>query len=245
MSVVLASVLGVNRTDRLYAIVEDLRSIAPRRRSARELAARYEVSMRTIERDISALQQADVPIYADVGRHGGYALDKSMSLPPLNFTPAEAVAVAVALSRADSTPFASAANGAIRKIVTAMSARDAAAARDLANRVRLFDRPDEEPRSVPSVIQDAIVARQVLRLTYADKDGTHTEREVEPVLFMTGPGRHWYLIAWCRLRQAERAFRIDRIVQAETTREPAPPHAYEDFANCIPDLIPRSPLLDA
>src|SRR5262245_60548879 len=200
---------AVNRTDRLYAIVEELRSVAPRRRSARELAARYEVSVRTIERDISALQQADVPIFADVGRRGGFALDKSMSLPPLNFTAAEAVAVAVSLSRADSTPFAAAAKGAIRKIVTAMSARDAAAARELAAHVRVFERPDDESRTVPSGIQDAIVARQVLRIRYTDKDGAVTEREIEPVLFMTADGPHWYLIAWCRLREAIRAFRVD------------------------------------
>ena len=57
----------VNRTDRLYALVEELRACAPRRRSARELALLYEVSTRTIERDIGALQQARVPIYADAG----------------------------------------------------------------------------------------------------------------------------------------------------------------------------------
>ena len=87
----------MNRTDRLYALVEDLRAISPRCRSARDLARRFEVSARTIERDIGALQQAGVPIYAEPGRRGGYALEKSMSLPPLNFTPAEAVAVAIAL----------------------------------------------------------------------------------------------------------------------------------------------------
>ena len=57
----------VNRTDRLYALVEELRACAPRRRSARELASLYEVSARTIERDIGALQQAGVPIYAMPG----------------------------------------------------------------------------------------------------------------------------------------------------------------------------------
>jgi predicted DNA-binding transcriptional regulator YafY len=239
LSVPLANV----RTDRLYAIVEELRAVAPGRRSARQLAARYEVSVRTIERDIDALLQAGVPIYADVGRHGGYTLDKSMTLPPLNFTPAEAVAVAVALSRADSTPFAAAARGAVHKIVTAMSAHDAAAARELANRVRVFERPGEEPRTVPAVIQDAIVDRQVLRLIYVDRAGAHTQREVEPVMFMTAAGRHWYLIAWCRLRRDARAFRIDRIVQAEATGEPAPEHSYEDFAPCLPDLVSRAPAL--
>jgi predicted DNA-binding transcriptional regulator YafY len=58
---------NVNRTDRLYALVEELRACAPRRRSARELASLYEVSARTIERDIGALQQAGVPIYAMPG----------------------------------------------------------------------------------------------------------------------------------------------------------------------------------
>jgi predicted DNA-binding transcriptional regulator YafY len=203
--------------------------------------------VRTIERDIDALLQAGVPIYADVGRHGGYTLDKAMTLPPLNFTPAEAVAVAVALSREDGSPFAAAARGAVHKIVSAMSARDAAAARELANRVRVFERLerlDDEPRSVPAVIQDAIVGRQVLRLTYVDRAGVRTERAVEPVLFMTAAGRQWYLIAWCRLRQGARAFRVDRIVQAAATGEPAPEHSYEDFAPVIPDLVGRAPALD-
>ena len=77
----------VNRTDRLYALVEELRAVAPRPRSARWLANRFEVSARTIERDISALQQSGVPVWADTGRSGGYCLDKERSLPPVNFMP--------------------------------------------------------------------------------------------------------------------------------------------------------------
>jgi predicted DNA-binding transcriptional regulator YafY len=84
--------------DRLYALVEELRAVAPQGRSARQLAERFEVSKRTIERDISALQQAGVPISTQPGRRGGYVLDKAMSLPPLNFTPGEVAAVSVMLS---------------------------------------------------------------------------------------------------------------------------------------------------
>jgi predicted DNA-binding transcriptional regulator YafY len=87
----------VNRTDRLYALVEQLRAVSPRPRSARWLADTFEVSTRTIERDIAALQQSGVPIWAEPGRTGGYVLDRAHSLPPLNFTPQEAAAIAVAL----------------------------------------------------------------------------------------------------------------------------------------------------
>ena len=68
----------MNRTDRLYALVEELRAVAPR--PARQLAGRYEVSTRTIERDILALQEAGVPIYAVAGRGGGYVIDKALTL---------------------------------------------------------------------------------------------------------------------------------------------------------------------
>ena len=95
----------MNRTDRLYALVEEMRAVAPRPRSARWLAGRFEVSVRTVERDISALQQSGVPIYAEPGRTGGYCLDKARTLPPVNLTPGEAVAMALALRRLEGTPF--------------------------------------------------------------------------------------------------------------------------------------------
>jgi predicted DNA-binding transcriptional regulator YafY len=235
----------VNRTDRLYALVEELRACAPRRRSARELAALYEVSARTIERDIGALQQAGVPIYADAGRSGGYTVDKSLTLPPLNFSPAEAVAVAVALALAQVNigPFDGAARSAVRKIVAAMSGPDVVAARDLAGRVRLLEPVvAPEPVPVPSVIEQAIVARRVLWICYLDRHGNLTERDVEPVVFMAGPSG-WYLVGWCRVRDAVRCFRVDRIQQAEVTGVTAAPRAFEEIAPCVPDLAARTPAL--
>jgi predicted DNA-binding transcriptional regulator YafY len=211
----------VNRTDRLYALVEELRAVAPRPRSARWLAGRFEVSARTVERDISALQQAGVPVYAEPGRTGGYCLDKARTLPPVNLTPAEAVAMAVALRRLAGTPFQASAGTALRKLVAAMQVDDAAAARDLAGRIHLFGEADATP-AVPRMVADALSARRVLRIGYVDRAGVTTMREIEPLGYV-GKASVWYLVAWCRLRGAVRPFRTDRITSISVTAEvPAP-----------------------
>jgi predicted DNA-binding transcriptional regulator YafY len=211
----------MNRTDRLYALVEEMRAVAPRPRSARWLAGRFEVSVRTVERDISALQQSGVPIYAEPGRTGGYCLDKARTLPPVNLTPAEAVAMAVALRRLADTPFRSTAGSALRKLVAAMQGDDAAAARDLASRIHLLGDAGTTP-AMPRIVADALDARRVLRIGYQDRAGTTTTREVEPLGYV-GKATHWYLVGWCRRRDALRAFRTDRITSVAATAEvPAP-----------------------
>src|SRR4030095_12440182 len=73
----------MNRTDRLYALVEELRATAPRPRSAQRLAERFEVAVRTIQRDLLALQEAGVPIWATPGPGGGYTIDPRPPPPPL------------------------------------------------------------------------------------------------------------------------------------------------------------------
>jgi predicted DNA-binding transcriptional regulator YafY len=231
------SVRAVNRTDRLYALVEELRACAPRRLSARELAARFEVSARTVERDISALQQAGVPVYADVGRTGGYTLDKSRTLPPLNFSPAEAVAIAITLSRAEGSPYGRSARTALHKILSVMPAMDGAAARELADRIRFLS-PAEQvgPASVPAVLEEAVAARRVVRIEYTDRSEQVTERTVEPVAFAAG-ARCWYFIGWCRLRGEGRVFRTDRIRRAVLLDEPAPHRGFEELACDVPDDV--------
>lgn len=233
----------MNRTDRLYALVEELRAVAPRPRSARQLAGRYEVSTRTIERDVLALQESGVPIYAMAGRCGGYVIDKALTLPPLNFTAAEMVAIAVSLARAESTPFAAAMRSALRKVVAVASAAQTAEAGQLAEAVRLIEsgRPGETGGAGPAVplaIQEAITARHVLRLSYRDRRDVMTSREVEPVAF-AGTRTHWYLVAWCRLRDGARAFRMDRIQAAVDTGEPAPRRSYGDLGTDIPNALVR------
>lgn len=227
----------MNRTDRLYAIVEELRAAAPGRRSARALADRFEVSVRTVERDVNALQQAGVPIYADTGRGGGYALDKTRTLPPMNFTPAEAVAVGIALGQAGGAPFARSARTALLKIVAAMSAADGAEARKLAERIHFLVHEKQDDRaSVPAVVEEAVAVRQVIRLAYVDRNGAETERDVEPVAFVSGV-RDWYLIGWCRLRESPRLFRVDRIQRASLLEEIAPSRDFSEMAPRVPDLV--------
>jgi predicted DNA-binding transcriptional regulator YafY len=244
----------VNRTDRLYALVEELRAVAPRSRSARQLAGRYEVSTRTIERDILALQESGVPVYAVTGRRGGYVIDKARTLPPLNFTAAEMVAMAASLAWAEATPFASAMRSALRKVLAAAPPGQTAQAAELADRVRLIEtgppgRQGPRPgaaagpgaaEGVPPAlaIQEAITARHVLRLRYRDRHDVMTCRDVEPVAF-AGTRAHWYLVGWCRLRQETRAFRVDRIHAAADTGEPAPHRSYGDLDVDIPDALVR------
>jgi predicted DNA-binding transcriptional regulator YafY len=229
--------------------------------------------MRTIERDILALQEAGVPVDAQAGRHGGYVIDKTRTLPPVNFTAAEMVAISVSLAGAEGTPFAFATRSALRKVLAVAPAGQLAEAAQLMDRIRLIGTgrparsgprpagaagPDatagvpaaEEaaarPASgqaaamVPMAIQEAITARHVLQLDYRDRDDVVTVREVEPVAF-AGTRAQWYLLAWCRLREAARAFRVDRILAAVDTGEPAPDRSYADLDVDIPHALVRVP----
>lgn len=220
----------MNRTDRLYALVEELRAVSPRPRSATWLATRFEVAERTIRRDVGALQQAGVPIYAETGRRGGYVVDKAHTLPPVNITPREAVATAVALAALVDTPFAEAARSALRKLVAVMPRADLDAALQVAERIRVTAPADpEDPAPAPHVLrvaEDAVLSRAVLDIEYVDQHGTASQRLVEPVGLL-GSGRQWYLVGWCRLRRDERQFRLDRMRHATSTGEVAPRRALD------------------
>ena len=213
----------MNRIDRLYALVEELRAAGPRGRTAQRLAAHFEVSVRTIERDLSALGQAGVPLATKQGRTGGYTLDRSMSLPPLNFTPREAAAVAVALSRSQHVLFTRDARSAMQKIVAAMPERALEEARATARKVRLLVQPVPDPDAeIAETIWRALRNNHVLRIRYIDVGGIETERVVEPQHVVVGPNGS-YLTAFCHLRGDDRVFRLDRITRAERIPSLPPP----------------------
>lgn len=222
----------VNRTDRLYALAEELRAAGMRGRTSEWLARRFEVSARTIKRDVSALQHAGAPIWAQPGPGGGYVLDRSASLPPLNFTAAEAVALAVALAAGPALPFAADGRNALAKVLAGMTAAERNRATALGSRVWMRGAGPGRPR-LAHVLDEAVRRHVVLSVGYVGSTGDRTTRAVEPVALARNSG-HWYLLGHCRLRNGPRWFRVDRIRTARLTTEAAPHHDPATFAGVPP-----------
>ncbi|MEV5710769.1 WYL domain-containing protein [Actinoallomurus sp. NPDC052274] len=232
----------MTRTDRLLALVEELRAGAPRPFSAGELAGRLKVGERTIERDVEELREAGVPIKADATGTGWF-LDTVGTLPPVVLSPAEAVALATAVGRDGASPFAPSGRTALLKMVAAMSTAEAPEDRRLAERIRGLILDGAPGVSAAAVVEEAVATRRVVRFAYAGRDGTRTEREVEPAALVAG-ARDWHLIGWCRLRGAPRIFRVDRIRQAALLEEIAPPRDYSRATPHVSDLLAAALRLD-
>ncbi|HZH25798.1 MAG TPA: YafY family protein [Azospirillaceae bacterium] len=202
----------MRRADRLFDIVQLLRG--GRLRTAQEIAARLEVSVRTIYRDIDALAASGVPIEGERGV--GYVLRGPMLLPPLSFTETElqALALGARLVRAWADPeLAQAAEEVLAKVdaVTSPDRRDALWRRDL----RAFGlRMGPDLRTRLARLRRAVRGRHKVRLRYADANGAVTTRVVRP-LGLEAWGHAWTLTAWCELRADFRAFRLDRMAAAE------------------------------
>jgi predicted DNA-binding transcriptional regulator YafY len=227
--------LSVNRTDRLYALAEELRAAEGRPRTAAWLAERFEVTVRTVKRDVSALQQAGTPVWSTAGPGGGYGLDPAATLPPLTFTPGEAAAIAVALSARSSLPFGPDGRSALTKVLGAMPEAPRRAAEELAGRVWIRDGGAREP--VARAIDEALRANRVLVIDYADAQGRRTERRpVEPMALALERDQA-YLLAWCRRRRAGRWFRLDRISAAHVTTEAAPARDVAEVFGPIPEGV--------
>ncbi|MDQ0746059.1 putative DNA-binding transcriptional regulator YafY [Streptomyces africanus] len=212
----------MNRTARLYALVEELRAAAPRPLTVAALATRFEVGTRTVQRDLQSLMRSGVPVRSLPGRGGGWSIDRQMTLPPIRFTADEALALTAALASADaSTPYAGAARSAAQKIMASMAGPASAAARELA--ARIVTLPTDGDSAIRTAVERAVTDSMVLRLSYTDAAGRVSDRVVEPAGLLTTEGR-WYLIAWCRTRRAGRGFRLDRIAVACPTGEQARHH---------------------
>lgn len=209
----------MKRAERLYALVDLLRAArAPR--SASRLAREFDVSTRTIERDIRSLQLSGVPIYADQGVQGGYSILREYSLPPLNLTASEAVAVLAGLAVLESSPYLAAARTARAKVQAVVADDSRAHLDDALASIRIVDPSRAHQEAVPlESLRDAVDGRRVVHLTYrsADSDDT-TVRDVETMGLLRGDDS-WMLVGWCRLRSGIRGFHLDRITAVTITDE--------------------------
>ena len=221
----------MNRIDRLVAILIHLQS--KKLVTAGEIAERFEMSLRTVYRDIRALEQAGVPILSETGR--GYSIMEGYHLPPVMFTNNEAAALLTANKMAEHFTDLSVSeqfNTAMFKIKSVLKESGQDFIERLDSHIVVFKpygNPTEEfPYNFQTLIQQAILQKEVLKIEYfASYNKEVTERKVEPVGICFYSNR-WHLIAFCRLRNEYRDFRLDRIKNILKT--------FETYTNIHPPL---------
>ncbi|MCB0737649.1 MAG: YafY family transcriptional regulator [Bacteroidetes bacterium] len=211
----------MNRLERITSILIQLQS--KRIVKAQELAERFNISLRTVYRDIRTLEEAGVPISSEAGL--GYFLVEGYQMPPVHFTQEEANALILGEKLIE--PFSDASvkkqyQSAMYKIRAVLKVIQKDQLELLDEQMRAFH-PEQMPANESHflvTLQNAIVNTQVVYIQYQSAYNNHeySEREVEPIGLNFYSG-HWHLIAWCRKREDYRDFRIDRILLAEPMKQ--------------------------
>ncbi|HAS41919.1 MAG TPA: DNA-binding transcriptional regulator [Microscillaceae bacterium] len=211
------------RISRLTAIMTQLQS--KKIVTATFLAEKHNVSIRTIYRDIRTLEKSGIPIVTEEGK--GYSLVEGYHLPPVVFTEDEANALITLEQLATKNKDRSLsdnASSAIEKIKAILRYSQKGNADLLAERVYFGGNNSEKKTSNNLMpIQSAIIHFQVLQIVYNSSEQKQTTRDVEPFAIYSING-NFLLIAFCRLRQDFRVFRIDYIEKLTPLDETFPPH---------------------
>jgi predicted DNA-binding transcriptional regulator YafY len=207
----------MNRTDRLLAMVLELQGKG--RQRAEDLAATFEVSKRTIYRDIQALSEAGVPLVAVTGQ--GYTLVEGYFLPPLQFTVEEAVMLLLGsgvMARSFDAELGSSAHSAGQKIRGVLPERLRGEVAEMRESIHFVTEDGSgragEARLLP-YLRRAILKRRSVLFTYVARQsaqgaGAETRREADPYALVHAGGA-WYLVAYCHLRRSIRHFRLERM----------------------------------
>ena len=184
---------------------------------AADLAAALGVSVRTFHRYIGMLEEIGIPVASERGPYGGFSLVRGYKLPPLIFTPDEAVTLYIGASMAAElwgSLLTDAAMGALAKrenVLPDEQRREAAwATRSLV--ATGFHRSDKQALApYLEILRLAVHERQMMRMSYRTGGRTPAEeRDVDPYALVYRWG-YWYVIGYCHLREALRSFRVDRI----------------------------------
>ncbi|MBC9915615.1 helix-turn-helix transcriptional regulator [Chitinophaga varians] len=210
------------RISRLTAILLQLQT--KRLITATQLADKFAVSVRTIYRDIRALEEAGVPVLTDEGK--GYTLMEGYSVPPVMFTEAQASALILAeqlvLKNKDSS-FIKDYTEAIEKIKAVLRYGQKDMADLLSERTR-YDQNTNRERSSNNLsnLQFALTNFCVTKIEYANEQNKISTRLIEPFALLSTD--NWLLVAFCRLRKEFRFFRLDRIKNLTLLAEKFEPH---------------------
>ena len=186
------------------------------------LAKRLNVSVRTIYRDIKALEQAGVPILTEEGK--GYSIMEGYRIPPIMFTELEATALVTAeqliLKNSDSSLIKHYTD-AVNKVRAVLQYTLKEKTEFLSERIAVTPYiPHQYASNNLTVFQNALMNSQVMELTYRSESKDEiTKRVIEPFSLYLNIQHSWTLIAYCRLRKDYRQFRLERVVNAQCLEE--------------------------
>jgi len=205
----------MNRIDRISAILIQLQS--RRVVKAADIAGRFDISLRTVYRDVKTLEEAGVPIIGEAGV--GYSIMDGYRLPPVMFTREEATAFLTAekfIEKLTDTDTIGQYQSAMFKVKAVLRSADKNMLEEIDESIAVLRSRSHKPvedtdRNALQPILNGITNKSVLGIDYfAHHSQMNSTRHVEPVgvFFMEG---YWHLIAYCRLRSDYRDFRVDRI----------------------------------
>lgn len=210
------------RLSRLTAIVTQFQT--KRLLTAPELATKFGVSIRTIYRDIKALEKAGVPILMEDGK--GFSLMEGYRIPPIMFTETQANALILAeqlVLKNKDTSFIKDYSEAIDKIKAVLKHTQKDKANLLTERTRFAENFNNERSSNNlSDLQFALTNFLLVEVEYVNETGKSSIRLIEPFALLST--QNWLLVAWCRLRKEFRYFRLDRIQKLQLMNEKFSPH---------------------
>jgi predicted DNA-binding transcriptional regulator YafY len=185
--------------------------------TGRELAARLETNVRTVRRYITHLKDVGIPVEATTGRYGGYRLRPGFKLPPLLFTEEEAIAILLGLLAnpwLEIEQSAVAVQGALAKISRVLPLPARERLHTVAEHLVFLPQLAAQANvALLITLSDAIGQQRRVAMSYRSHADELTQRQVEPY-GIVGLDGHWYLVGYCRLRQTQRMFRLDRIMEA-------------------------------
>lgn len=211
------------RLARLTAIMTQLQS--KRIVTARDIAEKHNVSIRTVYRDIRTLEKSGIPIVTEEGK--GYTMMEGYKLPPVMFTEQEANALITAeqlISKNKDTSLTQQYGSAIEKIKSVLQYNQKDKTELLSKRLQIRTNVESEQSSNYLIqIQSAITNYQILDINYVSLQDIASQRQVEPFALLHTQN-NWILIAYCRLRKDFRAFRLDCMQSVSQLRAQFEPH---------------------